>query len=303
MGNCCGDPRDDDKLQLNTYEQKPKKQRGDFSNKENLATLIQIQSVLRTYLANKRVNKIRATQEHLSPRNYGALYQNPTVERIHYRLGVFNYEQFEHESAPTEGAREMREEIQMESGARYEGEWRLDTNLRDGKGKQLWADGSLYEGFWLDDKANGKGRLIHADGDVYEGDWVDDKAHGQGVYLHMDGARYEGAWEEDKQHGQGVETWPDGARYEGDYVEGRKHGRGTFYWSDGSVYTGEFFENNIHGYGEYVWADERKFVGEWRDNKMHGRGVFTWSDGRKYDGDYVNDKKEGHGTFEWPDGR
>jgi len=24
--------------------------------------------------------------------------------------------------------------------------------------------------------ANGKGRLIHADGDVYEGDWVADKA-------------------------------------------------------------------------------------------------------------------------------
>ena len=27
--------------------------------------------------------------------------------------------------------------------------------------------------------ANGKGRLIHADGDVYEGDWVNDKAHGK----------------------------------------------------------------------------------------------------------------------------
>lgn len=42
--------------------------------------------------------------------------------------------------------------------------------------------------------ANGNGRLIHADGDVYEGDWVDDKAHGKGIYIHMDGARYEGDW-------------------------------------------------------------------------------------------------------------
>lgn len=42
--------------------------------------------------------------------------------------------------------------------------------------------------------ANGKGRLIHADGDVYEGDWLDDKAHGKGVYKHFDGARYEGDW-------------------------------------------------------------------------------------------------------------
>ena len=30
--------------------------------------------------------------------------------------------------------------------------------------------------------ANGKGRFIHADGDVYYGDWLDDKAHGTGFY-------------------------------------------------------------------------------------------------------------------------
>jgi len=36
--------------------------------------------------------------------------------------------------------------------------------------------------------ANGIGRLIHADGDVYEGEWLEDKAHGKGKYIHMDGA-------------------------------------------------------------------------------------------------------------------
>jgi hypothetical protein len=46
----------------------------------------------------------------------------------------------------------------------------------------------VYEGFWINDKANGKGRLIHSDGDIYEGDWVSDKADGFGVYTHMDGA-------------------------------------------------------------------------------------------------------------------
>jgi len=34
--------------------------------------------------------------------------------------------------------------------------------------------------------------LIHADGDVYEGDWVNDKAEGYGKYTHLDGATYEG---------------------------------------------------------------------------------------------------------------
>ena len=49
---------------------------------------------------------------------------------------------------------------------------------------QIWPDGSLYEGYWKDAKANGKGRLIHADGDVYVGTWRDDKADGFGIYSH-----------------------------------------------------------------------------------------------------------------------
>jgi len=46
--------------------------------------------------------------------------------------------------------------------------------------------------------ACGKGRLIHADGDVYVGEWLNDKAHGKGTYIHSDGATYEGEGFEDK---------------------------------------------------------------------------------------------------------
>ena len=81
-----------------------------------------------------------------------------------------------------------KEELILENGAKYKGEWNANINKRDGKGQQIWADGSLYEGLWKNDKANGLGRLIHADGDVYEGEWKDDKAHGYGKYMHTDGA-------------------------------------------------------------------------------------------------------------------
>jgi hypothetical protein len=35
------------------------------------------------------------------------------------------------------------------------------------------------------------------DGDVFEGEWLDDKANGYGVYVHQNGARYEGEWKDD----------------------------------------------------------------------------------------------------------
>lgn len=66
----------------------------------------------------------------------------------------------------------------MENGARYKGQWNSVLNQREGRGVQIWPDGSIYEGYWKNDKANGRGRLIHADGDVYLGEWVEDKAEG-----------------------------------------------------------------------------------------------------------------------------
>ena len=42
---------------------------------------------------------------------------------------------------------------------------------------------------------------MHADGDIYEGQWVNDKAEGTGTYSHANGAYYEGQWLDDKQHG------------------------------------------------------------------------------------------------------
>ena len=40
---------------------------------------------------------------------------------------------------------------------------------------QIWPDGSIYEGDWVNDKANGNGRLINVDGDYYKGEWIEDR--------------------------------------------------------------------------------------------------------------------------------
>jgi hypothetical protein len=46
--------------------------------------------------------------------------------------------------------------------------------------------------------AYGYGRLLHADGDVYIGEWLNDKAKGKGEYFHVNGAKYIGEWKDDK---------------------------------------------------------------------------------------------------------
>lgn len=143
----------------------------------------------------------------------------------------------------------LKEPVKFNNKAIYYGEWSSNSNQRHGRGIQTWIDGSRYEGYWKNDKANIKGKLYHADGDIYEGSWQEDKAHGYGTYFHADGAKYEGQWKEDKQEGLGKETWPDGACYTGEYKNGKKNGKGKFKWADGSEYDGEFADNFINGKG------------------------------------------------------
>jgi hypothetical protein len=96
-----------------------------------------------------------------------------------------------------------RQPVEYENKSIYFGEWNTITDQRHGRGIQCWMDGSRYEGYWKNDRANVKGILYHADGDVYDGEWLQDKAHGYGIYTHIDGARYEGFWSDDKQDGKG----------------------------------------------------------------------------------------------------
>ena len=86
----------------------------------------------------------------------------------------------------------------MATGVIYKGQWEANLKHRTGKGKQVWIDGSLYEGHWKNGKAHGIGRMIHADGDVFIGEWANDSCNGSGKYYHYEGAVYEGSWLNDK---------------------------------------------------------------------------------------------------------
>ena len=270
------------------------------NNKKLLITLIRIQSRLRGLVVRKKVKSLVRPKKFMpndSSNKYTIISSNKITEEDIKKL-------FQKYPALNDGVEvELKQTVEYENKAIFYGEWSKKDNMRYGRGIQVWLDGSKYEGYWMNDKANKRGKLTHADGDVYEGEWVDDKAEGYGVYSHIDGAKYEGYWKDDKQDGRGIESWPDGTSYEGDYKEGKKSGVGKFKWNDGSVYEGEFEDNHISGKGMYIWADRRQYTGGWKNNKMDGEGLFQWPDGRRYQGNYREDKKEGYGLFEWADGR
>ena len=118
--------------------------------------------------------------------------------QIKEQLPPFDYEPM---PSPNSNKRRVKKPVvRLADGNEYEGEWDLEGK-KDGRGMQIYSDGSIYEGYWTADLPDGRGRLIHANGDVYAGEWKADKAHGFGVYEYENGARYEGQWENDLYHG------------------------------------------------------------------------------------------------------
>ena len=60
-------------------------------------------------------------------------------------------------------------------------------------------DGAVYEGEWVNNKAEGKETFWHAEGDVSIGEFKADQANGHREYTHINGSRYEGKWVNDVQ--------------------------------------------------------------------------------------------------------
>ena len=76
------------------------------------------------------------------------------VERIREKLGPFNYSAFGSDDKNIE----RRDAVEFEDGTKYEGQWIIDLEIRHGQGMMIYTDGSVYEGFWQNNKRNGHGR-------------------------------------------------------------------------------------------------------------------------------------------------
>lgn len=92
-----------------------------------------------------------------------------------------------------------------------------------------------YLGEVQDGKANGAGVGIWPTGSIYRGFWKNNRRHGEGTIESHNGEKYEGQWTEGKREGEGVYYWPTGERYDGEWKNNRRNGHGTLYDPDGNV--------------------------------------------------------------------
>ncbi len=67
---------------------------------------------------------------------------------------------------------------------------------------------------------NGQGEEVWKDGTVYKGDFLNGSKHGKGVYKFLDSSTYEGYFKQDMFQGEGILTVPNG-QYKGSFVQGR----------------------------------------------------------------------------------
>ena len=173
---------------------------------------------------------------------------------------------------------------------------------REGFGKYYMADGSIYKGFFKNNKMEGRGRIVNINGFIYEGEFKNGRSNGYGKFFALDGTCYKGTWLNDRQNGIGNEIYPDGSCYNGNFKDGKKNGSGKLIFKNKNIFEGNFVDNYINGEGAFYWKDGRIYIGKWYNNKMNGYGIFIWPDKKKYYGNYINNAKEGYGIFFWNDG-
>lgn len=121
--------------------------------------------------------------------------------------------------------------------------------------KKEYNNGDIYEGCTdVEGRRNGKGKYTWADGSYYDGDWVNNKKQGLGEYKFNDGSLFSGNWINDKRDGFGKSISSSGNTFEGMYKNNMKNGEGIQTYTVGNikVVKNGIFKNDMFFSGEYV---------------------------------------------------
>ena len=175
------------------------------------------------------------------------------------------------------------------------------NNQRNGKGKLILPDQSVYEGNFKNNEFDGYGEFTSKNY-TYNGNYINGKKNGQGIFNDLiNNIIYEGNFKNDMKDGKGIETYADGSKYTGDFKENMKDGEGELIIilenGQKNIYIGQFKEDLIWGKGIYKYYDSKEYIGEWKNNEISGYGILI-DENVRHIGYFEHDKKHGYGcTF------
>jgi hypothetical protein len=103
------------------------------------------------------------------------------------------------------------------------------SGQREGFGKMVFENGSMYVGEWEHDQPNGKGVMTTVAGNKYKGHFKNGKYSGEGIYFYANGSIFAGTFIDDVPHGHIVKLNESGVvTFDGNYDHGHRIGTQSF---------------------------------------------------------------------------
>ena len=177
-----------------------------------------------------------------------------------------------------------------------------DKKIKNGFGKLIFEDNSVFKCHFIDNKANGIGQYIDKmNNEEFIGEYKNNIPNGYGIYRNIISERKcIGYFKINGLSGIGIEeSIEDGYTYYGEFEKNQKNGFGKIKWKEGIIYEGQFYQNQMKGYAIIKYSQNKIYKGQMNNGKMEGFGEFDWGGGKKYIGYYKNDKRNGFGIFLW----
>jgi hypothetical protein len=201
-----------------------------------------------------------------------------------------------------------------DNGRKREFEGEFNAGKKNGTGREVSYNGSVYNGYWKNDKYHGQGiktwaidnKDIVLAGETlakanytYEGDYKEGEINGKGTLKNQNGEIiFEGEWKDNLLH-KGTVKMPlkfneEIISYVGTINNGVPDGTGVNNYPNGDVYEGEWQDGKHHGQGTKTWAIDNKdivlagealakakyfYEGEWAENKINGKGILKNQNG------------------------
>ena len=137
-----------------------------------------------------------------------------------------------------------------------------DTKIKNGFGKLIFADNSIFQCYFNDNKANGIGKYIDKNNnEEYIGEYKNNMPSGYGIYSNiLNERKCMGYFKINGLNDIGIEeSIEDGYKYYGEFENNQKNGVGTLQWKEGIKYEGNFVRNQMNGYA-IIKYPQKKYI-------------------------------------------